>query len=98
MENLTKIFFPLHWKFRNYKIIQKLLRRISPVIFHYPDINLKDYNQYYEWSLLDTHDATTDFYKHRKTAKELIEIMKSLGANDIIINEGGNGFEVYCKK
>jgi len=98
VEKLTKFFFPLHWKFKDSKLIQKLLRRVSPVIFHYPDLCLKDYNQYYEWSLLDTHDATTDYYKHRKTAKELIGIMESLGAKYITINEAGNGYEVFCRK
>jgi len=98
VKSLTGFFFPVHWEFKDSRFLQRLLRRISPVIFHYPDIALKDYNQYYEWSLLDTHDATTDFYKHRKSARDLIKILEGLGAKEIFISEGGNGYEVFCRK
>ena len=31
---LTKIFFPIHWAFREYPFIQYFLRRISPISFY----------------------------------------------------------------
>ena len=75
-----------------------MLRRLSPVIFHYEDLSLKDKEMYYEWSLLDTHDSTTDYFRHMKNSKQIKIILKSLGAKEIVINEAGNGIEASCIK
>jgi hypothetical protein len=92
-------FFPLHWRFRNNISIQRVLRRISPVIFHFPLINLRSYENHYQWSLLDTHDALTDAYKHLRTAKSIRRnLMKLDRAYDINVSLGGNGIEAYCDK
>ena len=77
---------------------QRILRRLSPVIFHYPSIKLRDQRSYFEWALLDTHDATTDYYKHRRTVKQICETLKSLGAIDVFVQAGGNGVEAFCRK
>lgn len=95
---ITNFWFPWHWRFRNFPFILRILRRISPVLFYYPQIKLLDRNSFYEWALLDTHDATTDFYKHRRTAKQLREALEFLGASDIKVSPGGNGFEAFCRK
>jgi hypothetical protein len=53
---------------------------------------------YYEWMLLDTHDAMTDVYKHRRTAREIRRVLEGLGAEDIHVAHGGNGVEASCRK
>lgn len=91
-------WFPLHWRFRDSLFVQRLLRRVSPVIFHYPGIRLKDRQAHYEWSLLDTHDSTTDYYKHLRTPRQIERFLRALGAEDILVRTGGNGVEAFCRK
>jgi hypothetical protein len=53
---------------------------------------------YYEWALLDTHDATTDFYKHRRKPNQIRKLLEEIGATDIMVEVGGNGIEAFCRK
>jgi SAM-dependent methyltransferase len=98
VKRVTDFFFPIHWKFRDSLFIQRILRRVSPVHFYYPDLKLRDREMHYEWSLLDTHDGTTDYYKHRRKPKQIRQLLEKLGAVDIDINIGGTGFETFCRK
>lgn len=98
VRRLTDLWFPLHWKFRDSLTTQRVLRRLSPVIFHYPGIRLNDRQAHYEWSLLDTHDSTTDFYKHLRTPKAIEDALTRLGAVDVKVTTGGNGIEAFCRK
>jgi SAM-dependent methyltransferase len=98
VKRLTDFWFPLHWRFRDSLFVQRVLRRVSPVIFHYPEIRLKDRQAHYEWSLLDTHDSTTDFYKHMRTPYEIESVLRSLGAEEISVRMAGNGVEAFCRK
>jgi len=98
VRRITDLFFPIHWKFKDNKLIQKILARISPVHFYYPALKLRDRQMYYEWALLDTHDATTDFYKHYRNENEIRSYLYGLGAQDIQVTVGGNGVEAFCRK
>ena len=98
VKKLTNFWFPWHWRFRDSWVITRILRRISPVIFHYPDIKLKDMEQYYTWALLDTHDSTTDVFKHFRTPEQIRTFLEKTGAIDIVVETGGNGVESFCKK
>lgn len=62
------------------------------------NIRLKDCQAHYEWSLLDTHDSTTDVYKHMRTPRQIEQLLGSLGALDIVVKTGGNGVEAFCRK
>ena len=98
---ITKIvdfFFPLHWKFKNSLTARRILSWVSPVCFHYGEFGLLDRIIIYEWALLDTHDGTTDFYRHLRTVKQISEYLTNLGAADLVVREGGNGVEAFCKK
>lgn len=98
VRKITNVFFPIHWKFRDNKLIQKILARISPVHFYYPALKLRDRQMYYEWALLDTHDATTDFYKHYRNENQIQSYLEGLGAQAIQVTTGGNGLEAFCRK
>lgn len=98
VNNLVDFFFPLHWKLGDKGIINWLIHRISPLIVYiklYPD---QDREFHYEWSKLDTYDQLTDFYKHLKSKKEILDILKKIGGKEIWINVGGNGIEARCIK
>ena len=98
VKRLVDFWFPFHWTFRNNFIMTRLLRRLSPVIFHYEYLTLKDKDMYYQWSLLDTHDSTTDYYRHTRTKLQIKKFLMSLEAKQISVNEGGNGIEASCVK
>ncbi len=95
---LTAFWFPWHWRFKDSLFMQRILRRVSPVHFYYPDIKLRDRQMYYEWALLDTHDATTDFYKHRRKPNQIRKLLEEIGATDIVVEIGGNGIEAFCRR
>ena len=95
---ITDFWFPWHWRFRDSLFAQRVLRRVSPVLFYYPEIKLPDERAHYEWSLLDTHDATTDFYKHRRTPGQIRKVLEGFGATEVVVRPGGNGVEAFCRK
>jgi SAM-dependent methyltransferase len=95
---IVDLFFPVHWIFRKSNTIQRILRRISPVHFYFNSLNLKIKNVCYEWALLDTHDSTTDYYKHHRSISQINNFLANLGASEISVRLGGNGIEVLCKK
>ncbi len=95
---VTDFWFPWHWRFKDSWVIQRILRRVSPVHFYYPDFRLRDRQMYYEWALLDTHDGTTDFYQHRRKPNQIRNLLEAIGAADIAVEIGGNGIEAFCRK
>lgn len=91
-------WFPWTWRFRNSRTAQFLLSRLSPIVCYYPHFSLRDRQMYYEWMLLDTHDAMTDVFKHRRTPGSIRRTLEALGAQSITVSTGGNGVEAYCEK
>lgn len=98
VKKIVDYWFPLHWKYKDSLAVQRILRRISPVHFYYPHYELRDKKMYYDWALLDTHDGTTDFYKHHRSVEQIKKYLGTLGATDIVVRKGGNGVEAFCKK
>ena len=98
VKKLVDFWFPIHWRFRESYFITRILRRISPVIFHYNDLSLKNKEMYYQWSLLDTHDSTIDYYRHTRSKKEILKYLKNLEANNIAVMGGDNGIVASCRK
>ena len=98
IQAVTDFWFPWHWKFKDSLTMQRILRRLSPVRFYYPDLKLRDRQMFYEWSLLDTHDSTTDFYKHLRKPEQIKNLFEELCATDIVADIGGNGVEAFCRK
>ncbi len=98
VKKLVDFWFPVHWRFRNNYLFTRILRRISPVIFYYNILPLKDKKMHYEWSLLDTHDSTTDYYRHSTTIKKIKETLSNIEAENITLSKNGNGICVSCVK
>lgn len=93
VDRLVDFFFPLHWKFRNNKLVWWLIHRISPLIEYIHVFPEKDYTFHLEWSRLDSYDSLTDYYKHLRTPGQIKRKLEKLGATSIWINLGGNGVE-----
>ena len=97
VKKIFDFWFPVIWRFRDSKIIQFFISRLSPIVMYYPHFGLRDKDMYYEWMLLDTHDAMTDTYKHRRTAGQMRKFLETLTPN-VIVTKGGNGIEAFCRK
>jgi len=98
VKRVFDFWFPWVWRFRDSRVAQLLLSRLTPIVNYYPHFGLRDREMYYEWMLLDTHDAMTDVYKHRRTSRALEKFLASIGARDVLVTYGGNGLEVSCRK
>lgn len=98
VKRVFDFWFPWVWRFRESKLIQFGLSRLNPIVNYYPHFGLRDRQMYYDWMLLDTHDAMTDVYKHRRTPRHIHKMLQSLGATRITVATGGNGVEAYCEK
>jgi 2-polyprenyl-3-methyl-5-hydroxy-6-metoxy-1,4-benzoquinol methylase len=98
IKKIVDFWFPIHWKFKKNYFMTRILRRLSPVIFYYGSLPLKDKNMHYEWSLLDTHDSTTDYYRNLTTFKKIKKILNEIGAANIVFSKNGNGICVSCMK
>ena len=98
VKSLTDFWFPIYWRFRDFPLVLSVLGKLSPLCFYYPGIALADRQMHYEWSLLDTHDATTDWYKHLRTADEIKGLLESIGAESVTVVNDGNGVEAFCTK
>jgi SAM-dependent methyltransferase len=97
-------WFPVYWKHRDNRWMQRVLARTAGVNFYYGGLPLRTRAQFYEWSLLDTHDAMTDYYKRYRTVRSIRKTLAQLGATDIQVSRGalavggGNGIEASCIK
>lgn len=97
VKRVVDFWFPLMWRCRDSKLAQFVIARFSPVVMYYPHFGLRDEAMYYEWMLLDTHDAMTDRYKHRRTVGEMRRFLQTL-CPDPVVTAGGNGVEAFCRK
>lgn len=97
-EWLTRVFFPLHRAVKRRPALQMLLSRVSPLLTYYHTYPQLDDRLQYEWAVLDTHDALTDFYKHLRTEAQIAATLRGLGAESTWVARGGNGVEARCRK
>jgi SAM-dependent methyltransferase len=100
-ETVKRIFdcwFPIVWRYRDSALAQFVLSRLNPIVNYYPHFGLRNREMYYQWMLLDTHDAMTDVFKHRRTRGQIRDLLSSLGAEEIEVTYGGNGVEASCRK
>ena len=94
-ERLTKMLFPLH---RLVKSMQVVLSRISPLLTYFQAHPQLDDALQYQWALVDTHDALTDYYKHFRNEVQIRDALSRLGAEGVWVTRGGNGVEARCRR
>lgn len=97
-ERLVRWFLPLHRAARRSLPLHVLVTRVSPVFSYYrihPELG-DDLQR--EWALLDTHDGLTDYYKHFRSRRELVDALLANGLEEIWCERGGNGYEARARK
>ena len=97
-ERLTRLFFPLHRLVRRRPLLRMAVSRVSPLLTYYHAYPQLDHGQQFEWTLVDTHDSLTDYYKHLRTAPQVAAALDRLGAVERWVATGGNGVEARCRK
>jgi hypothetical protein len=90
---LTAICDPIRRRTCRVFWVDRFASRLFPMICYYPDYPGVDPKIVYEMNELDTHDALTDFYKHRRTRAQIEDYLKSLGLTQVECNKGGIGVE-----
>jgi len=98
VKRLVDFWFPIYWALRDSRLARKVLARIGGIHFYYPGLPLKTREDFYEWTLLDTHDGMTDAFKRYRTAAQVKHVLEGLGAVEIHVWTGGNGVEAWCRK
>jgi len=96
-ERLVKCFLPLHVRARS-RVAKLLLGRVTPVAYYgdiYPELTP---DQQYEWSLLDTYDGLTDWYKRLLTKPQFERMLATLAGEDVWCAPGGNGIEARVRR
>jgi SAM-dependent methyltransferase len=101
---LVASLWPVHrlaWKYRNHPRFGPLRNKL---LYYSPVLDYHDYyaqlgpRLLYAWASLDTHDALTDFYKHKRTTEEIFRCLQECGMSDIEAIYAGNGVEARAVK
>ncbi len=77
--------------------VRAVWRRTSPV-FDYYDAFPELGEALADWARLDTHDGLTDYYKHRRTPREVARALTAVGLEVIDSRPGGNGVEARARR
>jgi SAM-dependent methyltransferase len=94
-ERLVDLLLPLH---RKSKGLQLLLGRVSPVASYYRSYPQLNEELQREWSLLDTHDSLTDWYKRLRTRSQIRRKLERLGVQNINCVRAGTGVEARGRR
>ncbi len=98
---LARALLPLHrltWReTRGIWRLRSFLRRYSPLVDYYEAYPQLGKTRLGEWSVLDTHDTLTDYYKHLRSAEQIQECLRACGLVEIETGYGGNGVEARAR-
>jgi len=98
IDRAVDVFFPLHWALREHRWAEILLNRVSPCPFYWRTFPELSRSQQLEWSHLDAFDTLMDFYKHKRSVRQIRCFLEGLGAEEIWCEKGGNGVEARCRR
>jgi 2-polyprenyl-3-methyl-5-hydroxy-6-metoxy-1,4-benzoquinol methylase len=94
---ISRLLLPLHklsWRpTRTAARLRAQLQKFSPLVDYYDVYPRLDKKILAEWSLLDTHDTLTDYYKHLRTAEEIERCLLACGLGETETEYAGNGVE-----
>jgi hypothetical protein len=96
---LVAILWPLHrlaWICRKLPLGSRFRQAVlffSPVLDYHDQYGELGPRLLYAWAVLDTHDALTDHYKHKRTTEQIAQALKALGLVRVESWYGGNGVE-----
>jgi SAM-dependent methyltransferase len=94
---LARTLLPVHrltWKDPGrFRRLRACLLHHSPLIDYHDAYSRLGERLLSEWSVLDTHDSLTDYYKHFRTADEIEAALRSCGLVNLEVAYAGNGVE-----
>ncbi len=93
IQRLVDFYHPLHRATRRFYPAWFVLCRVSPITSYYRTLPELPEPLQREWSLLDTHDTLTDWYKHLRTRDEIERHLRAVGTTDVRCWYAGNGVE-----
>jgi SAM-dependent methyltransferase len=103
IRSTVAILWPLHrlaWACRNLPLgrqFRALLLTHSPVLDYHDYYGQLGPTLLYAWAVLDTHDALTDYYKHKRTTDQIEQTLKNIGLIGVEAWYGGNGVEARAR-
>jgi SAM-dependent methyltransferase len=101
---MVALLWPVHrllWRLRALPGVATLRRKWlekSPVLDYHDYYSALGPRLLYAWAALDTHDALTDRYKHKRTPEEIRAHLTGLGMECLAASYGGNGVEAQARK
>jgi 2-polyprenyl-3-methyl-5-hydroxy-6-metoxy-1,4-benzoquinol methylase len=101
---MVAVLWPVHrmlWRHRHRPWVAKCRARwlrVSPVLDYQDTYGALGRNLLYAWAALDTHDALTDVYKHKRTVEQVARALQVCGLEGIEVSYGGNGVEARARK
>jgi SAM-dependent methyltransferase len=99
IRSIVAVMWPLHrlaWACRKLPLgrqFRALLLTYSPVLDYHDYYGQLGPKLLYAWAVLDTHDALTDYYKHKRTTEQIEQVLKNIGMVGVEAWYGGNGVE-----
>jgi SAM-dependent methyltransferase len=101
---IVTTLWPIHrllWNTRKLPhgaVIRQKWLNFSPVLDYHDDYIQLGPKLLYAWAMLDTHDALTDRYKHKRTTEQIAECLQKCGMQSVEVAYGGNGVEARARK
>jgi SAM-dependent methyltransferase len=101
---MVAVLWPAHrllWGLSGYRwftAARQRWLRLSPVLDYHDYYAQLGPRLLYAWASLDTHDALTDFYKHKRTVEQIVACLQRLGFVKVEASYGGNGVEARAFK
>jgi len=99
---LSHALLPLHRLFWRpgplARTARVVLRKLSPLADYYDRFPQLGPERLAEWSILDTHDAVTDRYKHFRNPDQIRAALLACGLIDVEAVYGGNGVEARARR
>jgi SAM-dependent methyltransferase len=100
---LVAVLWPLHrlsWHLRKRALGSRFRQAVlyfSPVLDYHDYYGQLGPKLLYAWAVLDTHDALTDRYKHKRSTEQIAQALNDLGLVQAEISYGGNGVEARAR-
>lgn len=99
---IARALLPLHklsWSEKRGRWrLRRQLQKFSPLVDYYDVYPQLGEKLLAEWSLLDTHDTLTDYYKHLRSVEEIESCLATCGLVDLEVEYAGNGVEARARK
>lgn len=104
VQGMVAVLWPVHrilWRYRRRPWVARCRARwlrTSPALDYHDTYGELGGRLLYSWAALDTHDALTDVYKHKRTTEQIARALEVCGLENIAVSYGGNGVEARARR